>query len=210
MKSTTTFLALLAALALGSAAPAAPLVLSDFSNFSVDYYAYTGSGEWSNNTAAIGSSTFTIADFGNGAPTSANGNGFIQWLGDTPQDWSSYAFVNLTGATFAGNAADAFDFYIEASDGSKALTTITFDHFSPTLSTASFALNLNGLTSTNVTNWGFVTTDFAVPAPTVGFTFDHVSVSTSAIPEPSTYAAIFGGVVVAFALLRRLRAKRPL
>lgn len=204
-----TFIPLLAAFTLGAAAQADTLLLSDFSDFAPDTYLYTGTGQWSEATAQSGATSFTIGDFGAGTPTAAYGNAFVQWLGETPQDWSSFTYVNLAGAVFTGNAAATINFYIEDNQFHTALTAFTLADFAAGLTTVSKQIDFGNVAPNDVSYWGFQVADFTEPAPAVGFTFDNVSVSTSAIPEPSTYAALLGGAVGAFVLLRRRFGQRP-
>lgn len=204
MKST---LILLAALALSSVASAQSVVLSDFSNFTPSAYFFSFSGAWSEDTAHSGATSFSIGDFGSGAPTAANGNGFYQWLGSTPQDWSQISYANLTGASLADNAATSIEFYVEDVNGSWGLTSFNLVDF-VTLTTVSKPIDFGAADRSAIAFWGFHTSSFDDPAPAVGFTFDNVSVSAAVIPEPSTYAALLGGVVGVIALCRRLRAKK--
>ncbi len=198
-----------AALALGLSTRADTTQLSDFSNFTPGAYFYTDSGRWSADTARSDTTTFSIGNFGSDTPRAANGNGFYQWLGDTPQDWSQLGYVNLTGVALASNAATTINFYIEDNNFQTSLTAFTLADFASGLSTVSKQIDFGGIALDDISYWGFQVSDFSDPAPAFGFTFDNVSVSTSAIPEPSTYAALFGGAVGVFVLLRRRFAKAP-
>lgn len=190
---------LLAAAALGSVAHAQPLELSDFSSFTPGYFSAGFDGPWSPETSLSGPTSFTIADFGLGTPSGSAGNAFIQWLGDTPQDWSAFSQVGLTGRTLQGNLTPTLNFYLEDAAGNSSLTPFALLDFAAGSSTHWATLDTNGLDLAHVTFWGFQVNEFDFPAPAFGFEFDNVALAATAVPvpEPAAYVFAFGGVALA-------------
>src|SRR5262249_20362298 len=129
-------------LALGlTCARADTLLVSDFSNFAPGAYSQSFDGPWSELTAQSGATTFAIGDFGNGAPSGNIGNGFMQWLGDTPQDWSTYAYVTLDGFAAAGNQTATVNLYLEDINGANAtLTQFALGDFASGLTSVTLSL----------------------------------------------------------------------
>jgi len=199
---------LLLAGVLGATAHAQSLLLSDFSSFTPGYYSQAFDGAWSEATALSGPTSFTIADFGNGTPSDSAGNAFIQWLGDTPQDWSQYASIELTGAALAGNSATTLNFYLEDAFGHSSLTAFSLGDFSLGLTTVTAALDVTGLDLAHIAFWGFQVNGFDSPAAAIAFEFDNAALVGSAIPEPSTVALLLGGAGLAVALVRRRKLAR--
>jgi hypothetical protein len=205
-----TILGLFVAGLLATAAQAQSLLLSDFSSshFVVDSYIVASEGPWSDATASYGATSFSIGDFGNGTPSGHYGNGFMQYLGDTPQDWTAFSSLELTGTTLASNATATLGFYMEDVAGESSLTTFALSDF-VNGATVLISLNKVGIDMGNIQFWGFQVMDFNSSAPEFGFEFDNALVTAaSAVPEPSTYALMFGGVALFGAVLRRRRNVR--
>jgi len=198
---------LLLAVALGATAAHAQLVLSDFSNFTPDAYSQSfpvDATSWSSLTAQSGPTSFTIGDFGSGAPSGALGNGFYQFLA-TPADWSGYTTVTLTGLTAPANATPYLYFQVQDENFSSAVTAFALTDFSGGTATVTVPLSLDGIDATQITSWAFVVEEF--DNPQFGFTFDKVELATAtaAVPEPATYAALLGAAVLLGAVVRRVR-----
>lgn len=196
------YLVSLLAAALATAAAHAELVVSDFSHFTPNEYsgAFDG-GPWSELTAVSGAETFTIDDFGSGAPSGAIGNRFVSFL-DAPQDWSQFTTVTLHGTPTSGNETAHLYLYFE--DATFSFTSgIQFDLANFSDGEESVALDFGGLDPTQITAWGFTVMDPGTPA--FGFTFDQLTLT--AVPEPSTYAALVGALALGVAGARRWRRK---
>ncbi len=191
-------LALFAASAIGLSA--ATLTLSDFSNFTPDY---TG-GSWNEDTFQSDTTSFTIGNFI--AQPVSNGS-----LGVTfaAVDWTGYINVSLTGLAAGGSAANEtefLNFFVMDENFNTAVAQFTLADFGtgPSAVTGSAVLDLSGVDATHITDWGFGTGN---GSDNFAFTFDKVTVSTSVVPEPSTYAAIFGAVALTGAAIRRYRRR---
>lgn len=180
---------------------AAVLNLSDFSAFTPTYFGFTGS--WSVDTAQSGPTSFTVANFGAGQPK--NDGSFTSWLAST-QDFSSYSYVNLSGSAFAGNTTTSLGFFVEDADGNSGLATFSTADFASGFSSVSLAGLYSVIDPSHIVNWGF-STENQDGSKNFAFTFDQVSLSTTAIPEPSTYAAMAGGLSLFAAMVARRRRR---
>ena len=197
---TLSIIALFAASALGLSA--ATLTFSDFSNFAPGYFA----GSWDENTFQSGPETFAVGNFGAGS--AVNNGSFGVFIGTI--DLTGYTQVTLTGFASAGSTANAtefLNFFVMDENLNTAIAQYTLTSFGTgSVPTAvSLLIDLSGIDPTKVTDWGFGTTISGADA--FAFTFTKVEVSTSAIPEPSTYAALFGAAALTAALRRRQPAK---
>jgi hypothetical protein len=87
-----------------------------------------------------------------------------------------------------------------------SVTAFNLSLFTTSLGSAAIPLTFGSVDRTDVEYWGFTGGDFG--APEVAFTFDNATVSSvSAVPEPSTYAAVFSAVILMATVVRR-RARR--
>jgi PEP-CTERM motif len=197
-------------LSVGAVHAQSSLLLSDFSNFSdpsTIYYSQAFDGPWSETTALAGPTSLAIGDFGQGTPSGASGNGFIKWLGDTPQDWTAYSYINLTGFAPAANQTTYLRFYIEDTEfNTSASAWFNLADFATGPTTVSLPFAGGPVNLSQVDYWGFVVSDF-MNAPEFAFVFDHATISASPIPEPSTYAAMAGGLSLLAALAARRRRR---
>jgi hypothetical protein len=200
---------LIVLLLLATSVAHAQLLLSDFSSFTPDAYSQpfpADSTSWSALTAQSGAATFTVGDFGAGAPGGAIGNGFIEFL-SAPADWTDYASVVLRGFAAAANATPSLWFYVEDENLSSALTPFSLASFGtgPSAMERAMPLSLAGLDAARITAWGFVVQEADNPA--FGFTFDNVALMSPvvAVPEPATYGFVAGIAVAVLALFRRSR-----
>lgn len=177
-------------------------VLSDFSNFTPSFYDPFSS--WSSATAQSGPTSFTIADFGAGTPK--NDGVFYVNLG-AAQDFSAYDTITFSGSVFTGNATTQVSFFFEDINANGGVATFNIS----ALSGGPVSLNLGGLFSqidqTQVKLWGFTTQNQFDGSKNFAVTFDEVKLSTTVVPEPATYAAIFGGLALTAAIYRRQRRR---
>lgn len=198
----------LLALVGGTAHAAVTLEVSDFSNFydpATVFISSSGTaGSWTETTVQSGATDFTVGNFGAGQPSGEIGNGIIKWLGETPQDWSAFSYLNLSGLALPENTTPFLNFYIEdVNMNASTLTQIDLSGFTSGLTTLSFALDASGVDLTQVVYWGFTVSDFG--NPDFGFTFDTLVLTDTVIPEPSTYALIAGVATLGIVALRRRR-----
>ena len=182
------------------------LTLSNFSNFAVGATSQSSDGPWSDATFRSDPTTFSIGNFGHGTPSGNVENGFIQWLG-SGQNWSTYQFLNVTGAVGATNATQKLNFYMEDSTGDVSVTSFNLSLFTTNLGTIAIPLLFGAVDRTAVEYWGFTGGDFG--APEIAFTFDNASVAAvSAVPEPSTYAVVFSAIALISTIIRRRDRRR--
>ncbi len=176
----------------------------------------------SGNTAAQTSSTAqsntsAISVYlGSGLTTSATGEGNsavtarfnIGWT-TTDGQWNLITPSGTTSANQTGN--QTISWYVN--NGGSSLTYTGPDSTSYSVAAGAYDLWIGSTRSfagTSVTTTGLNATDFKLRwgngAANAAMTFDNFAVS--AIPEPSTYAAIIGGVMLLGAYFHRKRAER--
>lgn len=122
---------------------------------------------------------------------------------------SAMTFLSITAQREAGNQAPTL--FIQFEDRNVRTKVFSVD-------TSLFALGMPSTVQIPLANWtiNFGATDIAswsIGGGSVGtvpfrMTFDEISFTTSAIPEPSTYAAILGVVSLLGAAVWRRRARR--
>lgn len=196
-------LLLLSGLLLALPLSAGVVNLSDFSSFAPSYYGFSGS--WSADTAQSGPDSFTIADFSAGTPK--NDGSFTKFLGST-QNFSSYSYVLLNGTASSGNATSNLAFFLEDADGASGMATFQLANFTGDFAALSLSGLYSALDPTRIVSWGF-TTENQFGDKNFAFTFDHVALSTTPIPEPSTYAALLGAATLGIVAIRRRRRTEP-
>jgi hypothetical protein len=189
-------LALFAASAFGLSA--ATITISDFSAFTPTVFG----GTWDEDSSLSGATTFAVGNFSGTQPTFGNFEVTFAAV-----DWTGYQYVTLTGFAAAGldaNLMEGLAFYFTDASDHTSSTPFTLTDFGagPSSIASTAMIDATGVDLTQVVNWG-IGTNFSFDA--FAFTFDNLSLSTTAIPEPSTYATLCGafGLVGALALRRR-------
>lgn len=194
MKILTKFVIAFALLA--SVAGAQVIVLDDFNTGTV-------SGQTKASTSWVGqvtqnSTTITIGG------SAQNDNGWE----DTglSLNLSAMNFIYITGQRDSGHNS-ATNFVVEFIDSSLAAQQFTISSASflvGSMSTVEIAIGSWTIDSTQITDW----TIGGGTTPTLAFrmTLDNLKVSASAIPEPSTYAAMAGALALGLAVWRRRSA----
>jgi hypothetical protein len=167
---------------------------------------------------------FTFSGSPSGSATAINNDSFATSassslrLGTSAVSTSVSMRIDLgsyNGSTFSTgvNAVKEFAFTLSGNfdrvNGSVAVTY--FDALNNALSTqslTSMSANVAGYTGfqSGTSNISYVTVGYTANASGVGVLgFDDLAFSTVAVPEPSSYAAIVGGLGLAFVGLRRRR-----
>jgi hypothetical protein len=121
---------------------------------------------------------------------------------------SSMNYVNFTALRDASNAASTLTIQFEdASLNTKVYTVATSSFAVGSLTTVSVALTnfSNGFDTTSITGWNIGGGNNASNGPVFAMTFDNLSLSATPIPEPSTYAAIFGLSCLGLAVARKYK-----
>lgn len=124
-------------------------------------------------------------------------------------DLTSYTFLALTAKLSVGNTAT--DIFVTFDDGGASPQTIQF--LASSFNTSTFTTVYIPVTwtidPTTVEAWniGGGLTPPAGPSPAFRMTFDKLALTT-AIPEPSTYAAMAGALALGLAVWRRRNATR--
>lgn len=200
------------ALGLGALASvaSAQVALNDFSSFVVPNQTFF-SGEWASDAdgAPLGTFTQTSSGYALEGATSADTASVSYYFSSTldPVDLSGYDSLAFTGRLLAGNSASTLS--ISLIDSGNNYATAVFDLSSYSLSsgatttallTASDAFSASSVVGFLITG-GDVTGGSIVSVSLQGLS----AVSASAVPEPSTYAAICGAVVLLGAVVLRRR-----
>jgi hypothetical protein len=175
---------------------AATILVTDFgTNFDAEYA--NGFGEFTGvSTGASGTTTFGTGNNDGMTLTAALAS---------PLDMSGYTNISVTAQVDASNAS-GFTFLFYSAPTEFAAADFLASDFTGSLTTVTKALVLtSGFDPAQVAYYGF---NGGTPGGTANFryTFDRVSVSTTAIPEPSTYAALSGIAVLGFVAYRRRRS----
>lgn len=115
------------------------------------------------------------------------------------------SFVEVAARINSGNVANGIviNFYDGSFQGvlTATLNASNFNTGGFTTAIASLSLHPLAITNSVPLAWAQVTGDGSTD--TFRFSFDEIIVSSSVIPEPSTYAAIFGAMALAFVAYRR-------
>ncbi len=179
------------------------------------------SGNTSAQTISTAQSGSTAVSFylgsGLAATTSGETNGSVTarfnigWT-STSGEWN---LITPSGATSANQTgSQTVSWYVN--NGSSSITYLGPNSSTYTVAAGAYDLWIGSTRSfagTTVVTTGLAATDFKFRwgsgAGNATMTFDNIS--ASAIPEPSTYAAIFGGIVLVGAVIhRRRRQKKPI
>jgi hypothetical protein len=120
--------------------------------------------------------------------------------------WSSFNAVEIVARVDEGNQATSFNFYVDTNGGTPSFAIpVATSQFGSTLSAVTINLGSLGAVGPNAIEvWG-ITTEAAGSTP-FRMTFDSISLTT-AVPEPSTYAAILGFVTLGLVGYRRFRRR---
>lgn len=149
----------------------------------------------------VANGVMSIAPVSGGNP---DDSGSMLFADLTPFDGMLYDTVTIAARADSGNASPGFSFVLFDSGGNGALfaTFAAGDFAAPTFSTSSLQLAAhpdNGVIS-DIAFWGIQGAGTTVA---FRFSFDQIVVSSSAIPEPSTYAALLALAALGFVAYRR-------
>ncbi len=200
----------LSALLLSTVTSVFAVTLTDFSNFSQQDGGSWGaffSGGWEENPS-VGDpkSTFiqNLDSYEIKGVTDANTN-FVEYYFFKPINLSVGTSLNITAKTLTGNQSSGFNIIL-FSNGAANFATYSVN--TSALSTTDVTLSLSNLAVDSAFAWsaveGFKLTGASVLSP-VNFNISLNDLSTSAIPEPSTYAAMMGVAVLGLGVCRRRR-----
>jgi hypothetical protein len=183
-----------AVLLFGLKASAATSLLSDFNSIS----GASITGSWVGQTS-LSSGVFTVG----GAAKDEIGFTFNSSINAT-----SYGYLEIIAKVDSGNASN-FSIRFEDSNLNEYVVTLLASSFTSSLTTIYVPLNwtaansANGFDSSSITAWGFGGNGVGTVA--FAYSVDQLALSTSAVPEPATYAAIFGLAALGFGAVRRRR-----
>lgn len=175
---------------------AAQVVLNDFSGFVVTDQTFF-LGEWSTGDDVTALTTFTqnSGTYSIVAASSADSAGALYYFSSdqsTTLDLTGYDSLLLTGTVLSDSTATTVVISLLDLSGNTAYATLSLASLA-SVGWTSAAFNLSsGFDLTSVVGFQITGGD-AYASSIVSLTLDSLSaVSTTAVPEPSTYAALFG------------------
>jgi len=135
--------------------------------------------------------------------TAKDDNGWRS-LNLTTFDASGKNFITITGQLDLGNAASFFNVqFFDAASGSQAFS-ISSSSFTTGMTTVSIPLGPWTTANPTILNgWSIGGGGTTTTGPDFRMTLDQLALSSSAIPEPGTYAALTGILTLGFAVWRR-------
>jgi hypothetical protein len=119
-------------------------------------------------------------------------------------DASAMQSITITGQLDPGNAAGSFNVqFFDTNSGSQSFSISTAS-FTTGMTTVSIPLGpWLTVDPTSLNGWSIGGGDFVTTGPDFRMTLDQLALSSSAIPEPGTYAALAGVLALGFAVWRR-------
>ncbi len=138
-----------------------------------------------------------------GANTTNDDNSILEIYFQAPVDLTGLGFLALTAESLALNASPSLRIVLFSTNGNSASAVFTATQF-PTggFTTAIQALNIGSGFAANAVELVTISGDTFNGTSRFNFSFDNLA-AVSAIPEPSTYAAIFGALALGFVAYRR-------
>ncbi len=212
MKSRLVFV-LLSLFAAGAVARG-QVLLEDFSNVAgpgtlnafYGTWEATGVGPSANPNANFiqGAGTFTIGPGGSGIVPTNSAASKLELNFSSVKNIGGNTSLSITAQRLGTNAASSFIVYLIDSLGGSAYAAFSTASFSTSsLTTVTGSLTFLGLNTSSLETI-VISGGQPVDSATFGMTFDQIS-ATSAIPEPSTYAALAGLGALGLAVITRRR-----
>ncbi len=194
-------LTLIVVLALASTASAQSHVVSEFDSLPTGENFFAG-GSWGQpDQFALSNGVLSITAVSGGNP---DDSGYFAYAGISPVDASQFLYVNVGAQIGAGNASSGFIVNFFDSQGSGALTATfsaaDFNSATFTVAPAQLSAHPEGGIVSDITSFGIAGVGTSVA---FRFSFDSIALSSSAIPEPSTYAALLALAALGFVAYRR-------
>jgi len=193
-----------------SFAAQADIVLSNFDNFSLQYFAPMGTS-WNGGSPSIdqyvqNTGYISITPVNGGDPK-GDGYFFAGLPGSATLNFTGLTFLSINARVDAGNASSIFHIQLfdDVNPNPVATTTFTASSFTSSFSTQSAAIVLSGIGDiTHITYWRMDGDN--INSNSFRYSFENLSAIT-AVPEPSTYA--LGAVsLLALCIARRGLCKR--
>lgn len=173
------------------------ILVNSFTNFESQAFtplsAPWGDGASTNNDQVIQSTNYiTIAPVNGGNPT---GNGsFTSVLSGTalspgaPLDFTGYNYLIATARTNAGNVSSSFTVQLWDTTGTEAaVATFSAASFTSSFTTFTVALTQAGIGNIHQIQYFYLTGD-GFSSDAVNASFQNLTASTTAVPEPATWA----------------------
>lgn len=183
---------------LGTRAGAQLIILDDFTTGTQTGEGAALAGQTWVGQVTQNATTITIA----GTAHDDNGWGVYNL---TPFDASAMHSITITGQLDAGNAATSFNVqFFDDSFGAHAFTISSSSFLTGATTTVSIPIDSwGGINSAQLNAWTIGGGGTTTTGPAFRMTLDQLALSSSAIPEPGTYAALAGVAVFGFVVWRR-------
>jgi hypothetical protein len=201
------FLGLAAIGSLASTTLAATLTVSDFNDFSSQFFPPMV-GSWNDGTAdqyIQGAGFISITPVGTGNPE-GDGSFYASFPDAGTVDISSFTNISLTARIDPGNASSVFRFSFYEGANEVATATFQSSSFNSSFSTQWVALTLTGLGNPAAVSYWSLAADGLDDA--VRVSLENTTLST--VPEPSAYAACAVAFLGLAIVRRELRRRRVL
>lgn len=197
-KALTVISALLLLPAAVFANPPASYVLDDFNNGTI-----TGSPAEGTTWAAPGNVIFNPTTITIGG-TAKDDNGWGAFFNEPLTTISFYDQLSIIGQIDAGHQAQFFKIeFLNANFETKVFQVAFPAQFLVgSLSTVVIPLDWSGFDTSAILGWSIGGGE-AAPNSNFRMTLDNIALTSSSIPEPSTYAAIIGMLALGFVAYRR-------
>jgi hypothetical protein len=131
----------------------------------------------------------------------------------TTLDLHAMTSLTVTASQDTGNAAGSFKIYFEDNSAGIASQTFTISmsQFSPidAMTTVTIPITWSGIDASNIAGWAIGGGGFTTSGPAFNMTLDQVSLSVSAVPEPSMWAGLAGATLLGYAAWRRRTSATP-
>lgn len=120
-------------------------------------------------------------------------------------DLSLMNTVRITAQLDAGNTATSFNIqFFDTGLGGQAFSISSSAFVTGVMTTVNIPVTwLSGIDPTQINGWTIGGGNSITTGPDFRMTIDQVALTTSAVPEPSTYAAIVGALALGLGVWRR-------